>query len=380
MITIRPGSRVQRLLFVLSIAGEFPIKSLHLLGQPRDLKKLIRRLEKVEEYRAHRTGPVIKTRLVIVSGKNPMRSIRLYKSALHILNELHPEAFSYYMDAFGGHNFPGDIFHLQRNHRVSEVLAMCMMAGLEIRPYILPKLQKTSIQHIVPDFPCFYIARDFKKIDAAEMNKTQFTRIVGALFYPSGVFAIYNTRDTVMKWSGMGEFKTAHYLLELTRMNAGLNDFPSAMLLGNNPNIALQTLIESDKSRRLEMRFDRIYQHIHFIPLDQDGIRLMKILTTPDWNEKILSVLFTPEMRPAGYGFMEYDAYWNKTYIYSHLDSDIARLVRFKEALVTQEDQFEVLCYSWQTVFLEKYLGERVVIKQLEMDMLEKSLGLNKCF
>ncbi len=53
------------------------------------------------------------------------------------------------------------------------------------------------------------------------MNKTIFTCLTGALFFSLGYcYAVYNTRDAVMKWSGMGEFKTARHE-ELARMNAG---------------------------------------------------------------------------------------------------------------------------------------------------------------
>ena len=32
----------------------------------------------------------------------------------------------------------------------------------------------------------------------------------------------------------------------------------------------------------MELRFDRIYPHIHFIPMDRQGIRLLRILSLPD--------------------------------------------------------------------------------------------------
>ena len=92
--------------------------------------------------------------------------------------------------------------------------------------------------------------------------------------------------------------------------------------------------------------------------------------------ERMLDALFTPKMRPQGYGFMEYDAYWEGKYIYSHLDSDIARLVRFRQALETQTQRFEVLCYPWQTDFLRAYLGQHASIKQLEMEAMETALGI----
>jgi len=376
MIIIRPGSRVHRLLFLLSIAGEFPVKSLHLLGNGRDLTRFIRRLGQIQDFRTDRDGATYTTKLISISGKRNARTIRLYKGALPILNELHPDALGYYLDSFRNHRFSGDSYHVLRNFRVSEALAMSIMSNIEIRPYMLPTLQKEAIRPVIPKRPGLYIARDFKKLDPTEHNKTMFTRIVGTVFYPGGVYAVYNTRDAVMKWSGMGEFKSAHHLLELARMNVGVHEVKSALLLGNDPDIAFQTLIQSDQSRRMEFRFDAIYSQIHFIPLDENGIRLMRVLTLPDWNERMLNVIFAPEMRPKGHGFMEYDAFWERTYIYSHLDSDIARLIRFRQALDTQTEKFEVLCFPWQAGFLTKYLGPRVVLKQIEMKVLEGALGL----
>ena len=242
--------------------------------------------------------------------------------------------------------------------------------------YALPELQINEICRTVPDAPCFYIARDFKKFDTEEFNKTMYTRIVGAVFYPGGVYAVYNTRGAVMKWCGMGECKAEGLLLTLSRMNAGINEVSSALLLGKTPVIAMHTLIESDKSRKQELRFDNIYPVIHFIPMDQNGARLLRILVLPDWREKIMSQLFAADLRPRGYGFMEYDAFIDGTYVYSHLDSDIARLIRLREALDTQSEKFVVLCFPWQVEFLKGYLGERAILKQLPMEKLEEALGI----
>lgn len=75
-----------------------------------------------------------------------------------------------------------------------------------------------------------------------------FTRIVGAIFYPGGCYAVYNTRNAAMKWNGMGEFKALHSLTELARMNAGVQSIDSAILLGESYDTALTTLLESDKT------------------------------------------------------------------------------------------------------------------------------------
>lgn len=377
MLTFRPASHVCRLLQLLSAAGEFPTRSLHLLGNERSYEALVRRLMTVQQVRTEDGADLGNYKLLTVSGKGDRRTIRIHKNGLPLLSQLHPAALEHYLTVTNGHRFSGSAAHVLRNHRVAESLAMCMAAGVEIRPYALPRLQKRAILHTVPASPSFYIARDLKRLDeAAELGKTIFTRLTGALFSPGQCCAVYNTRAAVMKWNGMGEFKTAHHLLELCRMNAGLDRVDRALLLGESMDVALQTLQESDRSRRMELRFDRIYPHIHFIPMDAQGIRLLKLLTLPDWNETLLSALFPPELRPGGPGVMEYDAQREGTFIFSHLDGDIARLVRLRQALEHTEAPFEVLCFPWQTAFLHGYLGGRAALREIAMDALEEALGM----
>ena len=374
MITLRPGSQSYRLLQLLSVAGEYPTRSLHLLGSVRSLEPLVHRLESVQQFRTETGADLGSCRMLSVSGRRDRRTIRLYKSALPLLNELHPETLEQYLTLTGGHRFSSNKAHVERNHRVAETLAVCQGAGIEFRPAALPALQKQRIAQIVTASPSFYIARSVKKLDSTEMNKTIFTRLTGTLFASRTCFAVYNARAAVMKWSGMGEFKTAQHLTELARMNADLPYVGRALLLGERMEIALQTLLESDRSPRMEMRFDRIYPHIHFIPLNRQGIRLLRMLSVPDWSERMLSALFPEQWRVSTPGVMEYDAQNGSTYILSHLDSDIARIVRFRQALELNGLSAEVVCFPWQTAFLQEYLGTLAEYREISMDDLEEAL------
>ena len=69
----------------------------------------------------------------------------------------------------------------------------------------------------------------------------------------------------------------------------------------------------------------------------------MRILTLPDWKEQVLSAVFPEEMRAARPGVMEYDAQNGDTLILSHLDGDIARLVRVRQALEHSDAPYEIL-------------------------------------
>ena len=379
MITIRPGSHIYNLIFVLSIAGEYPMGSLDLIGNERFLKKYIRTLGEAQEYLVEGDSTVYRSRLLQVSGKSHTRTLRLNKSALGILNSFHPNALKCYMKHYHNHIFPGNESHVVRNHRVGETIALCWRSGVEVRPYALPVLQKEKIDKTVLDVPSFYISKSIKKLDSGDLNKNKYTRIVGVLFYPGGVYAVYNTRNAVMKWAGLGEFKSTVNIREISRMNAGVDTDVPAILFGSSLEIALKTLIESDNSKSsTDFRFDKIYPHIHYVPLSQTGIRLLKILTTPDWKDKMLNAIFSPDMLCTRIESIEFDALSGETYIYSHLDSDISRLARLKATLPHSRVDMEVLCYPWQVPFIKSYLGSLVRLKQIKMEQIEEALGTAK--
>lgn len=375
MIQFTPGSQVWQLITMLSFVGEFPHQSRQLLGNKDVYKNLISKLTRPQTFINTTTGATMTCWVLSVSGKGQERTIRLYKGALPILEWIHPNATRYYMHAFRNHHFSGDASHWERNHRVAEVAAVCMHAGIEARPYRLPRLQNEQFNSVIPSEAVMYLAKDLKKLSEDELNKTAFTRMVGALFAGNTCYALYNTRGAVMKWSGMGEFKTMTSLTSIASLNAGISRVQSAILIGQSESVALNTLMESDKSKRHEFRFDSIYRHIHFMPLTDKGVRQLRLFSVPDWKEKLLDLLFEPEDRAYNQGLFEYDALVNGVYVYSHLDGDIARLIRFKEALDKQFGSIEVLCYPHQISFLREYLGRRVRIKTIDMDLVETELG-----
>ena len=271
------------------------------------------------------------------------------------------------------HHFPGDAAHRDRNHRVAEAVALCATAGVEVLPYDLPQLQQEEIRKVTPNYRALYLARDIKKAFPGEEKKTLFTRAVGALFYPGGCYAVYNTRDAAMKWKGMGEFKALHSLTEIARLNGGVSHLDGALLLGKSYETAMETLEASDP-RHPELRFDSIYPHIHFLPLDGFGARLLKILTLPDWQERLLDLLFEPFTRTYGRGTMEYDAQVGAVKVLSHLDGDLARLLRFREGLWSHSGKFEVVCFPQQAEFLRSFLGDRVGVREIPLEAVEKEL------
>ncbi len=375
MVQFIPGSQVWQLITLLSIVGEYPLGSRHLLGNKAVFKNLVHKLNRPQTFCNIETGDTMTCRLLSVSGDDRNRNIRLCKVALPILEWISPECQSYHLNSFRKHNFSSSVSHRERNHRIGEAVTMCMRAGIEARPFLLPELQNEAFVRVIPSEAVMYPSKDLKRLSEDEMSKTSFTRMVGALFACGTCYAMYNTRSATMKWSGKGEFKARDSLRDLSNMNAEISIVNSAILIGQSGTVALNTILESDKSQKQEFRFDSVYDHIYFIPLNEDGIRQLRFLTVPDWKEKILNMLFDPEERSYNRGRFEYDAIVDDVYIYSYLDADIARLMRLHETLSALKRDVVVLCFAYQVSFLREYFGPLVELKVIDFDTVEDELG-----
>lgn len=376
MISLRPGSHAFRLLQILAIAGEYPASALSLLGNERTLSDLVRKLEVKQFVKLGKGRAVGPLQLIRVIGKRPNRTIRLEMDAVPLLDMVHSGLTEYYLDTYYNHHLPSNQLYILRNHRVAEATACFMAAGIEFRPFLLPQLQNEEIKTVIPDWPRFYSAKAVKQLSGDEFNKTMYSRMVGAVFYQGGQYTVYNTRSTAMRWKGLGEIKAAVSLDELARWNNGAQPSIvgsySALLFGRTQDIALETLREAAKDRVRSNHFNRIYYHIHFIPLGDDGIRLLRILTTPDWNEKILDSIFPPDMRIKTAS--NFDAQRGGTFYVSHLDSDIAKLIRVKQSAAKEPLSF--VCFPWQAEFIASYFGSDVEKRVVDIDWVEVMLGL----
>lgn len=374
MITLRRSSRTCELLTLLSYVGEFPYSDLFLLGSKEGWRKLVAQLSQQQEYRLPDSTDRITCQLLKLSGKGKAKTIRMTKPAVALLEKVNSDAAYYYTQTYLQYNPQGSALRIDRAHRVAEAIAFVRWAGIETNPCSLPQLQMVAIKKVVPDDPSFYISNELKYVGGDDVNKTSFSRVTGALFYPSGCYAVYNSRDQMMEWNGKGESKLIVHLSEIARMNASIGGVNSAILLGASYKTADLTLRALDRVRKPANRFDKIYDCLHFIPLDSFGARLLRLLTLPDWKESILDALFEEDDRSFAKGNFSYDAYEDGVYVMSFLDSDIARLASFRDSTVGQQFRLKIICFPEQAEFLRGYLGYHVHLMTVTMSQIEDAL------
>ena len=377
MIVIRPGSHVHRLITILAVTGEYPTSALHLLGNEKSIKKYVHMLESVQLFLNEITGEELRCRLITISGTGAGRTIRFHKSGLPVLNWIHPNALEFYLSAYYNHRFPGNEVTKDRNHRRAEAVAMCARAGIEFRPYLLPNLQNSGICRVVPAGASYYDSKDVKRIVKLELSKTAYTRMTGVLFTPGEAKVVYNLRNSMMKWNGDSEIKTRISITDIARMNARVQEVYAAVMFGWSYEVAM-SMMERDAEMKRPLRFDTAYRQVHFIPQTEMGIRQLRMLLLPEWREKMLGVMFDDETRSYERGMFEYDAYVDGVYILTHFDGDLARLIRFREAMSdkTLLAKSQILCFEEQVPLLRECLPKQTIIRVLDMELLEEALGI----
>lgn len=376
MILLRPGNHAYLLFSVLSVTGEYPFRSLQLLGNDKVMQQLVHKLTTVQTIRNISTGEELTAATVRILGKSSLRTIRFAADASTILRWLDAEMD--YENAFPGARLPNDIRHRERNHRVAEAVALCATAGIEYRPHLMPQLQCTQRISNSMDTPLFYTSRAVKNAGNHETSKTSFSRIVGGMVLGGIGYAVYNARNAEMKWNFPGEQKVLYRLNMSLCLNFPCPQIDSAVLFGSTPEKVCSTLISTPQSYFPTQRLDAIFHHIYFVPANDSGVRFLKIMALPRWQEHLLKLSFPDASRSYGRGTFEYDAFINGVYFISHLDCDLARLYRFRDATQTYSGQFKVLCYSHQVSFLREFLGPEIGLKAFPMEYVEQLLFPNE--
>ena len=128
-------------------------------------------------------------------------------------------------------------------------------------------------------------------------------------------------------------------------------------MFGNSYDMALDMMEELRQTQSMDNGLFATYTNIFFIPMDAFGVRLLRIITVPNWPERIMKGLFKTEVRSYGRGSFTYDAYDNGVYYLSFLDGDLWRLFRFREAILSREGNFCVYCFHEQVDFYGGILG-----------------------
>ena len=294
-----------------------------------------------------------------------------------------------YMDEYDNHNFSGNARHVSRNHLLAETAVMCLRAGIVANPLDTPDLEDERVIYLQCAKPYFYFAREVKRAYQDEMNKIRYTRLAGIITVPGGAYAVYNLRNEMPKWMGEGESKV---LWKMYSMFYPLRDdgHPykhTALIFGENYDIALSLLQEMLATKKMETGLFRAYHRIVFVPTDDFGVRLLRIVTSDNWQQKLLDSLFEPEQYISSWGGLQFNVLIDGIDTFCFLNGDIRNLFNFRDTILMRKEGLlpstliighKVICFPEQLSFVQKFFGDLADIFTVTMDDLERVLEIDR--
>lgn len=378
MIQFRRNSYANIILEYIALCGEFPYQSLEMINRNKIiLQRTINNLRK-EGY-------------VTITGNGPMKTIRITKKAFPVIEAINPEFLKNYLSVSENHHFRGGTYknnnvgarQTWRRHRMAEILCLLKQINVSLWQYEKTELSLNpkSTQKIKSTDLVFYTSKELKNADVNQRYKTEFTRIMGALFSPGGIYCVYNTNKGLMKWNSQGEGKAQVLVEDIVKQNSIVYhntnfEANNAIMFGKDMEPALEILISNGGKRDSNgfemLSFDNTYRNIYYLTLDDNGKRQLNIMTKSNWHDILKEEIFPEEYINFKYSSIDCDAINGNKYILMFFDGNIGRLRRFKQASYDSKgNKFEILCFPWQSNLIKEYMGEHVSCRVLPIEDIE---------
>lgn len=376
MIQFRKNSYANIILEYIALCGEFPYNSLDILGKNKViLQRTLNNLKK-EGY-------------ITISGSGVMKTIRITKKSFEVIDAINPNFLQHYLTVSENHHFRGGTYknnnvgarQTWRRHRMAEILCLMYQNGVKIWEYQKPQLSlsTSTVPQISENDLLFYTSKELKNADKNQRYKTDFTRIMGAIFSPGGIYCVYNTHKGLMKWNSQGEGKAQVLVEDIVQHNSQKHheDFfvaEDAIMFGKGMS-PVSDILNSNGSNKDSngfelLSFDNTYRNIYYITLDENGKEQLKIMTSPCWHEKLCNAIFPEAFIDFKHSIIDCDAIdkSSDTYILMFFDGNIGRLKRFKQAAYDSKKNFELLCFPWQIDVLQQYVESKIKLRTLQLE------------
>lgn len=361
---IKPGLQGFQLLELIGICGEFPADQLmRFLTSPSYAEKLITELKAEKLIRTH--------------YRDGLRGYRLTKHAKELLLNQNPDRFTYYLTGNTETNLiRSEVPRRIRLHQKAETYLTLLHSGIPIFPDAKPDIFSSGREAVSMDIrslPLFYSSREIKEL-GPETTKIKNSRSMGILLAPHCVYAIYNTRNCLMKW----EYKTE------VRLNAFLQHYLQGYPYSGHPNVrAIMTGSDMDMALRLFQStggykkslfmLDTSFEHFHYIPNSKEGEVILQLLSDPQLAKKLNRLLLSDLNDRQPDIPIEHDAVdEHGTPTILAYDFDMHRINRFNMGLNVYGLSGNLICFDFQLPSLQRYLSADVQFSSIDLNKFRK--------
>lgn len=362
-----PDTLPDLLLTLVALSGELP-------------SALVSRLPGSDSYKAYAVKILKRERLLRTYYHDGLRGLRLTSIAKNLLTARQPDR---YLPLFTGDtatNTPKySVPHRLRLHRMAEVLVTAYNAGLLTFPW-----EKPAAFQAEPDDaslyvgPAYYSSREVKEI-GAQATMIRGSRSTGILLCGSGIYAVYNTADTRMKWEYKAEVRLkAMMQTDLCHRRLAdrfMDSPPGAIVFGDGMDQLEILMGQGDKETRNYLIMNGIFRCFHYLTLDHRGEVLLRLLCDPERKAALDGILSEDLAEVRSNWLIEHDAIdGNGCPVLFGYTCDMPRIRRFDDALGLHGQTGTVYCFDFQEPALRRVCGPRVALQSIDFEAFEGSV------
>ena len=362
-----PDTFPDLLLTLVALSGELP-------------STLVSRLPGSDSYKAYTVKILKREKLLRTYYHDGLRGLRLTSIAKNLLAARQPDR---YLSLFTGDtatNTPKySVPHRLRLHRMAEVLVTAYNAGLLTFPW-----EKPAAFQAEPDDaslyvgPAYYSSREVKEI-GAQATMIRGSRSTGILLCGSGIYAVYNTADTRMKWEYKAEVRLkAMMQTDLCHRRLAdrfMDSPPGAIVFGDGMDQLEILMGQGDKETRNYLIMNGIFRCFHYLTLDHRGEVLLRLLCDPERKAALDGILSEDLAEGRSNWLIEHDAIdGNGCPVLFGYTCDMPRIRRFDDALGLHGQTGTVYCFDFQEPALRRVCGPRVALQSIDFEAFEGSV------
>ena len=326
------------------------------------------RLTASESYRKKVVTSLTHDKLLRIFSRHHLRGYRLGVRGKRLLLQQEPERFAFYLSGCSDTNaIKSEVSRRVRLHRIAQTYVTMLNAGAMIyrdeKPPIFSPAASGSIRI---EQPCFYDSREMKEAEL-EMLKIRGSRMAGALFTSSRVFAVYNSMGFLPVFEPQVEQRAKVMLEQICRTKISFNLKASGLLLSDSMDI-LRILLEHSRTRKLDhFLLNDGYEHFYFLTNDSYGEALLQLLCHPEIIAQVNAALLQEFQSPPPNSRLECDAVDDSgsPVLFCYLP-DIPRLYRVVSALDLLNITGILVCFDFQADALRPLCGDNIELQIID--------------
>lgn len=361
-----------RLLSLTALSGECSPDILSRLGiGPSYGEKLVTKLKDEGLLKTH--------------YKDRLRGYRLACGGKKLLLAQNPERFSFYLSGNTETNHPRSGYPRRlRLQQASHIYAMLLNAGITFfrdeKPLIFREEPQAGESVRMP-LPIFYHSREVKEL-GTEAVKIGNSRIMGILFAPGCIYALFHTGTAPIKWEYQTELRVktflSHHISRGILSRGSIEpcyhpDTPIRLLfIGSGMDTALKLMESTGGFQKSYFCLDSSFDYFHYVPDDAAGETTLRLLCSPALQKALRSLLLSDLQPPCPDYGLEHDAVSEGMPVLLAFDFDMLRLSRFRTALSFHGLTGNLVCFDFQKPVLQQYFGDAAAIETIDLYKFER--------